>query len=245
MPSQPQPPSRDILQVPESIPPNRPLRAAGNLSFLEFIRLLEHLWNNAMGYRADGVTPTVPLRASGTALADADYPCIVYSIDLRKPHANEAKPRIREILTGDDGWSGEKALMVYAQRFENYVRFTAIDKVQQTGAHRAEELIEAFEDFLMAQTPILKKCGVSEMFYYQRRRDQEQIRDDFSVVQRSLTYLVVTEKIFHQDVWYLEQILIKAQTFLANNQPEAATPSYEGISVEINDQFAATPSYYT
>lgn len=230
----PEIPDREGLNVPNSQPPNRPLRADGSLSYLEFIRLVNKLWSDAIGTREDGVTPRVPIYATGTALNDPDYPCILYTLEARKPFENEPKPRIREIINEEN-----RSVLITAQRFENYIRFTALDRVPPAGAHRVEEIIEAFEDFMLEHTPIFKRCGLSDMFYMQRRTDDMDDRDSFSIVKRSVSYLIITEKIFQSDVWQMREVLINARTYIANNQIEQATPSYEGVSIEIDDQFAS------
>lgn len=233
----PQPPTRQFLQVPADHPPANMLRARGNLDYLGFIRLVQQLWLEATGTREDG-TARIPLRATGTDLNDPDYPCILYSLELRKPFTNEAKPKIREIL---DLTSTHK-MIVSAQRFENIVQFSVVDSVASSGAQRVEEIIEAFEDFMMQYTPIFKEVGLSDIFYAQRRTDRTEERSGFSVVRRSITYLVITEKVLAKEVWRLNDILVSARTYLVDNQPQQATPSYEGLSYEIEDQFAATPN---
>ena len=230
------PPSREYLDVPKNYPPSRPLRAEGNLSYLEFIRLLDSLWTSVIGYREDGVTPRVPIRASGTSLSDPDYPCILYSLEMRKPYSNEAKPKIREIVNKENNQN--EAVITIAQRFENYVRFTATDQVPPAGALRVEEIIEAFEDFILEATPVLKQCGLSDIFYYQRRIDAQDSRVNFAIVRRSITYMVITEKILQKDVWRMNNLLINARTYLQDNQTSHATPSYEGIDISIEDQYS-------
>ena len=63
-----------------------PLQASGNLSYLEFIAVVKSLWENA--YPDIKIKPT----QSGTY---ADYPVIVYGLELRKAHTSEPKPRTR------------------------------------------------------------------------------------------------------------------------------------------------------
>lgn len=76
---------------PGFVPPM--LRAEGNLSYLDFIRLVKKLWNDSH--------PDIPIYATGTEKFPT-YPCIVYGLELRKTMNNEPKPKYREQLL-DDG----------------------------------------------------------------------------------------------------------------------------------------------
>lgn len=229
-------PDRENLSVPPVIPPNRPLRADRNLSYLEFIKLVNLLWNEVIGVREDGVTPKVPIHATGTALSDPDYPCIVYSLQRREPFTNEAKPKFKEVINDTD----DKAIIISSQRFENYIRFTVYDRQTPFGPVRAEEIIEAFEDFMIECTAIFKRLGLSDFFYLRRVADDTASRENFDVVSRAVEYYVVIEKIIHKDAWRMRNVLINAATYINdNNFGVAATPSYENIDLNIQDQFSS------
>lgn len=198
------------------------LKASGNLSYLDFIRTVEKAWKKGH--------PDIPLIAAGTA-PQASYPCIVYGLETRRPMEGEPKPRPREIvntgssieLNGEIVKTGE-ALIVLGQRFQNIVKFTAIDEVDADGSQIVEELIEAFEDFMMEHTPLYKYLGLSDFFYNRRYPDSEEARPAEGIVKRSVSYIVTTEKILHVPVKKLEQIeyLIR----IDDDPFQAATPPW-------------------
>lgn len=177
--------------------PKRPLRASGNLSYLDFIRMVEQVWAEAH--------PDVPLIAAGLPV-DSKYPCIIYSISNRVTHPGEPKPRQAEqpIRYDDDATD---VLIIYRQRFVNFVKFEAVGKVEQNGAQIVEELIELFEDFMLTYTGVFRERGLSEMTYERRMPDDEQSRPGEGVVTRAVIFRVTTEKIIHvlesklREVW--------------------------------------------
>lgn len=212
------------------------LRAAGNLSYLDFIRLLNKLWSDSIGFREDGVTLRVPFQATNTALSDPDYPLIVYSLEMRRPFPQEPKPKHREIIN-DNG----NPIIIRGQRFENLVKFAVLDRVAPSGAERAEEILDTFEDFMLQMTPIFKELGISDLFYARRTADGVGSRLGTDVVERSVIYQVVTEKIILIDTWKLNAILISARIFLEDNQPHATpnTVPLGSVVVEVDDQMGS------
>ena len=220
--------------------PDRPLRARGNLSYLDFIRLLGKVWVDSIGVRPDGVTPRVPFQATDTALSDPDYPLITYSLQMRKPLSNEPKAKVREMVED----TGGHKIQIKGQRFENYVKFSVLDRVFPDGVMNAEEILDIFETFMEQMTPLFKELGLSDIFYGRRDIDMEKSRPGTDVVERSVVYIVITEKVTRIDVWKLEQILVSARTFLVKNQiPEAPGPDLSGIITTLDDQLGATPSF--
>lgn len=220
--------------------PENMLRAKGSMSYLDLMRLIGKLWGDAIGVRQDGVTLRVPFHAINTALSDPDYPVIVYSLQLRKPFSQEPKPKQRELLTTDDG----NKILVRGQRFENIVKFNVIDRIFPAGTERAEEILETFEDFMLQMTPIFKELGLSDIFYGRRSIDMEGTRLGTDVVERSVMYQVVTEKVTLIDVWKLNEVLVTAKIFLGNNEPVPLVPNFDGlIRTLAYDQHASTPSY--
>lgn len=175
-----------------------PLRAKGNLSYLEFIALLQKIWQEAH--------PKIPLIASGKD-EPALYPCIVYSLQLRKTHPSEPKPRYREEKT-----ESEDAYLVGGQRFQNVIYFEAIGEAQHVDA--IESIIEIFEDFMMEFTPVFKELGVSELVYARRLADNLIQRPGANVMSRTISYLVTTEKVTSTRYERLQNIVITARTWM-------------------------------
>lgn len=175
------------------------LRAKGNLSYLDFLRLLEALWKEAH--------PDIPLYATGTDDFPT-YPCVVYSLEMRRPFQTEPKARTREeIRTNPD----EDQIIIYAQRFDNIVAFKAYSR---DNPQEVEEIIESFEDFMVEYTPVFKQLGLSDISYAQRLPDGGEPRAGRHVIHRTVAYKVVTEKITQSSSWKLRKIVIDAQKYL-------------------------------
>lgn len=200
---------RDALKV-EPGESNR-LKANGNLSYLQFIRILEKLWRDR--------SPDIPIFAMGGEQY-AKYPCIVYGLQTRQTIDTEPKPRYREQIVPTDG----DPVVVSAQRFDNIVLFSA---VTESDPLLCEELIESFEDFLQEYTPVFKALGLSEMLYSRRLPDSEENRPGQGVVKRTLAYLVRTEKIIISRQKKLESIVIDVRLWVDDYgaTPNSATPS--------------------
>lgn len=205
-----------------------PLRARGNLGYIQFLQLLQKMWSDAH--------PEVPLVAQG-GKEFSDYPVITYRLDLRKPLANEPKFRYREqVITAP----GEPNLIIFGQRFQNVVTFTAWTN---DDPYLADELIEVFEDFMMEFTPVFKKLGLSEILYARRLPDENGARGKgLGIVERSVSYLVTIEKIKRMEKPKLEQIIIDARKFIADPYwVEQATPATPLITRFV-DQFTTDPT---
>jgi hypothetical protein len=231
-----------------------PLQAQGNLTYLEFIAAVKSLWENGH--------PNYPIKATSsgdnaftwynpdTGSYDDTSAIIVYSLELRKAHSVEPKPRMRQI-TNDN-------IYVYGQRFQNIVSFTAITPVgvsygkdpssisdDHDNAYLVESLIEAFEDFMLEYTPIFKKIGASEFVYSRRLSDSEVNRDQKDLNKRTVTYMLTTEKTFAAQSETIDKIAIDVRQYMAYEAEllQRATPNYQDISVNYTDlQNTATPS---
>jgi len=204
--------------------PRGQMRAKGNLSYLEFISLVKRIWESAH--------PDIPLLPSGSS-RNAQYPCINYSIDVSKTHPQDPKMKYREVL--DSGEEGKVAVMT-AQRFQSVVKFSVTNETTSDyAAEVADEIIEAFEDFMLEHTPVFKEMGVSELVYARRYSDTEENRSGMGVVVRSVGYMLTTEKIRKTDRARLESILIDARMWL---RKEVAVGGRHNNSV--HDQ----PRYY-
>jgi len=220
-----------------------PLQASGNLSYLEFIAVVKSLWENA--YPDIKIKPT----QSGTY---ADYPVIVYGLELRKAHTSEPKPRTRTTQTNKD-------VVVFGQRFQNIVSFTVITEssagaqqgstVRYSGPEVADNIMEIFEDFMLEHTPVFKRLGASEFVYSRRLSDSEENRDSTDINKRTVTYMLTTEKLFAQNVNHIENIVLDVRRYMAyeksiwDNAQSQATPNFTGTELNIIDLYqGSTPN---
>ena len=201
-----------------------PLRAEGNLTYLEFIAVVKKLWEDTH--------PDIPIYPTG-GLQAAQYPAITYGIEIRRTQQTETKPRFRQQIEVNNSM-----IHIYGQRFINSVKFT----VHDTNAKRADQIIEAFEDFMAEWTPVYKRLGASEFTYSRRLPDDETITTGEDVPRRSVAYSLVTEKNYVKEFDKINEIVIDLRIFLHLNstfeEVEAATP----ITVNIIDLEQATPS---
>ena len=135
---------------------------------------------------------------------------MVYSLELRKPNANEPKMRVREEIITD----GDVNYLVQGQRFENLIIFSALSK---GGPELAEAVIESFEDFMLEYTPVFKRLGVSEILYSRRTPDNEQSRFAEDIDKRSVAYVVVREKLRATEIAKIEEIILNVRQYLGTN----------------------------
>lgn len=177
------------------LPP--PLKAKGNLSYLQFISLLKHIWEEGH--------PDIPMRPVQSNKFSR-YPVIIYSLQNRTPFHNEPKQKFRELQYKED-----TNLITQAQRFNNIIIFKV---VTETNPELCEAVIETFEDFMLEFTGYLKEFGVSDMFYVRRLPDGDQTRPDGDIDERSVAYNVILEKIRIHEVAKIQQIIVKARVML-------------------------------
>jgi hypothetical protein len=210
-PEDPTPPDIDDQVFPpaaDAVYRTRHLRAKGSLTYLEFIKLVDTLWEAAH--------PDVPFQASGSNI-DAVYPVVTYDLQLRKPHPSEPKVRFREeIRTPRD----KDAIVIGGQRYQNLVNFSV---TTEKNPELAEALIEAFEDFILEFTPVFKQLGLSEIVYARRLPDAEQSRRSEGIEIRTVSYLVTTEKVIQTSKKKLEEFLVYARMALSATSPPAAS----------------------
>lgn len=208
-----------------------PLQADGNLTYLQFIAVVKKLWEDSHS----GI-PIVPIQ--GTQYAE--YPVITYNLDIRRPHSDEPKRKMREMYSPT---GGTDVRTIWGQRFMNIVRFTAVD----TNPKKAEQIIEAFEDFMVEYTPVLKRLGASELTYSRRYQDNDEVRSGEDVATRAVGYSLTTEKLYEVSSQKIEKIVLDVRTYLENNtweeeEEESATPVIETHIVDLyEDSEAATP----
>lgn len=177
------------------------LRAAGGLTYLEFIKAVDYLWGESH--------PDIPFFAmSGKQLER--MPAIIYHLQMRKPHPQEPKLKYREeIITPPD----QDAMHLYGQRFQNIVNFTV---VTENDPETAELIIEVFEDFMLEMTPHFKEVGVSELVYARRLPDSEETKTGEDEVRRTVAYLVTLEKVIPLSAKKLNDSLKKLKTFVVH-----------------------------
>lgn len=179
--------------------PQHHLRARGNLSYLQFIRLVREVWKESH--------PDIPIVPAGDD-DPAIYPCIYYSLALRKAHPSEPKPRYREVRE-----DGAEATVVAGQRFQNLINFTAITESNPT---LTEEVIEVFENFMMEFIPVFKELGTSEIVFARRNPDGEESRGTGEgAVRRTVSYLVTTERVTATSYERLRDVVVRARIMLA------------------------------
>lgn len=189
------PRNEEVASFAMRLPP--PLRARGNLNYIQFITLVRHLWEDGH--------PDIPMRPVQSSKY-AKYPVIVYGLQNRTPFQTEAKKKFREIQHRE-----EDNLITHAQRFNNIIIFTVIT---ENNPEMCEAVIETFEDFMHECTGFFKELGVSDMFYVRRLPDRDQTRSDEDVDERAVAYNVILEKLYVQPVDKIKEIVIKSRVWL-------------------------------
>lgn len=246
---------------------------SGNLTYIEFIALVKKLWEESYPnipifplsinriatatYSDSGTSSTVgdlSTAPSSSSLALDDFPAIIgYHLELRKAHTTEPKPRMRQNVLSN-------TVTIYGQRFQNIIGFTVMSKVgtfqgadttttrdDLDAAVLCDQVIEAFEEFMLEYTSIFKAAGASELVYSRRLSDSEINRDGKDVHKRTVTYMLTTEKTFAIANGRIEKIAVDARTWMAYERQllrnELATPNLTGTTGNIIDLFqTATPN---
>lgn len=247
---------------------------SGNLSYLEFIGLVKKMWEESypaipilplsinretsVTYKDNGGTDVtsgdLSSAPSSTYVGLDEFPAIIgYHLELRKAHTTEPKPRMRQNVLSN-------TVTIYGQRFQNIVGFTVMSKVgtfqgangsttrdDLDAAVLCDQVVEAFEDFMLEYTSIFKAAGASELVYSRRLSDSEINRDGKDVHKRTVTYMLTTEKTFAMSNRRIEKIVVDARTWMAYEKQllrdQLATPNYEGTTGNIIDLFqTATPN---
>lgn len=180
------------------LPVREPMRANGNLSYLDFVRLVKYLWTSA--------NPDIPM-VPDQSEAFAIYPCIAYSLGLRKTFKNEPKFKHRDFVEDDTG----QKYRITGQRYDNIVQFSVVTRSEP---ELADQIIENFEEFMIECVPIFKELGASDFFYSRRLSDNEESRKSEDTCVRTVCYLLVTETVVQTSVDTLESVLINARVFL-------------------------------
>ena len=223
---------------------------SGALNYLEFVQIVKKMWeevhpeiimipynpNRDMSISFDEViTKIVSSNPPSSRLPH--YPPIVigYALELRKPHTMDPKPRMRHQLKE---YSASESVTFYGQKFQNIVSFTGMVEVgtffgennDQTyddvdASIVADQIMDAFEDFMVEHTPILKAAGASDLVYARRVSDSELNKDGKDVLQRQVMYMLTTEKTYAISNARIQKIAVDARAWLKDIY--AATPSYQ------------------
>lgn len=181
------------LDVPYSYKAPR-IQANGNLKFLEYIDLIEHLWKKN--------APEIIFQPLGSKkVFNPERGYITYELDSRVPKESNIKPRLQEKYDHPD--NSNLKIAVYSQSFDNYVNFTAFHSNPRT----AEEIIESFEQFMFEVTPVFKGAGLEEFIYSRRLPDNWEKRFGTDIASRTLVYMVTTQKIITIDQRKLQEIV--------------------------------------
>lgn len=196
-----------------------PITAQGNLTYLQFIDLVGSLWA-----RAHPEIQFLPFSAGN--IYDRENGYVIYSLETRRTHNNNSKPKVHQVV--DHPTEQNKKLVIYIQSFDNIIKFSCIHKDPRI----AEELVEAFEDFMLEVTPIFVKLGIDQCIYNRRLPDQHEVRTGDDIASRTVSYLVITQKIVHVDVKKLEEVIATITI---------ADPEYRALAMQTAIS-AATPS---
>ena len=227
------------------------LQAQGNLSYLEFMDVVRVLWS-----QVQPDIPIVPMQSGKYA----NYPCITYSMELRKAHASEPKPRTRQVLS-------DISQHIYGQRFQNIIAFTILtqatagtidapsgsdkynSQLHYVGADVADRIIEIFEEFMLEYTPVFKRLGASEFVYARRLSDAEINRDQIDVNKRVVTYMLTTERLMATSHEKIEKVAVDVRTYMAvekqfiTESNKTTVDNFDNVDLIITDLFqSATPN---
>ena len=148
----------------------------------------------------------------------------------------EAKPRVRETYKHPDD-PLNYSVQVRGQWYDNILRFTCYDKTN----FGAERLISWFNDFLYKYAWVIKKNGIQEMLYWQRRADEniQTWRDD--IVGYSVEWYFRTEEHTIEVIHNITEIDINSR--LARNEmgvtpPTGNNPNANGLLGPFGNRFA-------
>lgn len=241
---------------------------SGSLSYLQFITLVKKLWEEShpmipilpvgmnresfITYKENGSTSEIGINSTAPSSSAVgvdsldEFPAIIgYSLELRKAHTTEPKPRMRQNVLSN-------SVTIYGQKFQNVVAFTVMSKARMLqGADPSstrddldtavlcDQIVESFEDFMTEYTPILKAAGASELVYSRRLSDSDVGRDNKNIHKRTVTYMLTTEKTFAIRNDRIEKIKVDIRTWLASGEPvhQVATPNFKDVEIDIVDLY--------
>lgn len=184
-----------------------PLTGYGNLSYPQFIEVIQNLWS-----RAHSEVAVVPY--GNKAKYDPEKGYILYSLENKKPADNNPKPTHRHDIVHFDTGSFEAS--VFSQSFNYLVQFTAVHRDPVV----AERILEAFEDFMMVTAPEIMQAGVSQLFYNRRVSDRDMTRLEEDLAGRAVIYMVTLQKIIVIKPGTLDSIRVDIRTFMSQGEPD-------------------------
>ena len=158
--------------------PEKMMKADYNISYPEFVQLVENLWENT--------APDIPLFPR-QGQQYRQLPCVCYHMETKVPVPYDPKEKFRERITDENG----KVYNIVGQKFDSIIVFS----VMSESPKRAEQILEAFEDFMLEFTPVFKALGVSDIFYSRRVSDTEGSRRGADINERAASWRVTFEKI--------------------------------------------------
>ncbi len=200
--------SAEFPPIGDQRPRDDHLRSRGNLTYLQLIDLIDKLWT-----RAHPEIEFVPMGNRNKFNAEKGY--IVYSLENKKSSADNLKPRFMEdvVQTDSDNFQGA----IYIQKFDHLIEFTAVHHDPRT----AEEIIEAFEDFMIVLMPEFRYAGAQDIFYSRRVADRDQTRFGQDMAYRSAMYLAILQKMIIIKREVLEAVRLDVRVNTDNPGPEA------------------------
>lgn len=190
-----------------------------SLTYHEFIDLVKFLWE-----KGHPDIEFVPMNGGG--IADIQKGYIVYALESRTPTKDFPKPRVRETIK--DTESGED-IEVSVQVFNNLISFSAVHQNPRV----AEEIIEAFEDFIQEHMSTFHENGISNIFYDRRYPDGRDARIGQDLSVRKIGYLLILEKVTLVSYSRIQEITIDVRTF--RTQYYDVPPATPNFDVSIND----------
>lgn len=211
-----------------SIPKSVHLRSDGNVQYLQMIDFIKYLWEK--GHPDVRMVPSAPI---STANPDLGY--IVYGLESRATQKDYAKARLIEVINEDD-----KIYEVWMQSFDNFISFASV----HSNPRVSEEIIEAFEDFMIESTPVLKQVGVGELLYSRRYPDREDARIARDMCVRTVVYRAFLQKVRKIEREALQSICIEARVWWDKHIQEIPTEEETvTVSAVIKDSYQqATPN---
>jgi len=222
---------------------------SGALSYLEFVQIVKKVWEElhpeiimipynpnrdiSTSYNETVATTT---SANVPGLVPSDYPPITigYSLELRKPHTMDPKPRMRNQMIDTQ----DRSITIYGQKFQNIVSFTVMAEVgtffgpnkdqvldDQDASVVVDQIMEEFEYFMVEHTPIFKAAGASDLVYARRVSDSDLNKDGKDILQRQVMYMLTTEKTYAIENARIQKVAVDVRTWLKDAY--SATPSYQ------------------
>lgn len=191
-------------------------RAEKNASLYDFLDMVANIVDYAMeDYKVEFISdeqeniikdPEIPV----------NHPYISYRVRSRVSH-NEYKPIVREEINECDELNEQRKGQVYGQTFDCIVQFN----IFSTENRLANEVMEKFEELMIAYAGYFKKQGVRELYFKEQITDSEynNFRETLSV--RNIRYYVQIEKltvIFNRRIDDVELIGDTVET--KNNQTQ-------------------------